>query len=68
MPDENANIITSILKGEQGARREIIVLNAAAGIQVGQIATSFKDGIKLAEESIDSGNALKVLDNLKNAK
>ncbi len=68
MPDENANIISSILKGEQGARRDIVVLNAAAGIQVGQNATSFKDGIKMAEESIDSGDALKVLNNLKNVK
>ncbi len=68
MPDENAKIIESVLQGETGARRDIVVLNAAAGIKVGQKVSTFKDGILLAEKSIDSGKAMKVLQNLQNIK
>ena len=56
-PDENADIIRSIFNGETGPRRDIVVFNAGAGIKVGGKAESLTDGIKLAEESIDSGSA-----------
>jgi len=55
---ENAKIVLSVLKGERGARRDIVLLNAAAAIVAGFKVKNFKEGIKIAAESIDSGNAL----------
>ena len=63
-PSENAEIIHSIFDGEKGSPRDIVVINAAAGIKVGGKAESLVDGIKLAEESIDSGAAKNVLQSL----
>ncbi|MFQ6136984.1 MAG: anthranilate phosphoribosyltransferase [Candidatus Hydrothermarchaeales archaeon] len=61
--EENAEIVLSMLKdGEKGPRRDIVVLNAAAGIYVGGKADSIEDGIALAEESIDSGKAFEKLE------
>lgn len=61
---ENAIITKDILKGTKGPKRDIILLNAGAAIYVAGIADSIAEGIKKAEESIDSGAALKVLENL----
>lgn len=61
---ENADIILSILKGERGAKRDIVVLNAAAALYVGKAADNIQSGIKLAEEIIDSGKALNKLNEL----
>ncbi|MCH7733136.1 MAG: anthranilate phosphoribosyltransferase [Candidatus Marinimicrobia bacterium] len=63
-PDENAQIIEKILKGEKGPRRDVVVLNAAAGIMVGGKSTTMEEGIQLAKEAIDSGKALNVLQQL----
>lgn len=61
---ENAKIIKSILKGEKGPKRDIVILNSAAALFVAGLAKGIKEGIKLAEGSIDSGKALKVLEDL----
>lgn len=58
----NADIIKSIFNGEKGAKRDIVVLNAAAALYVGKKADSIKDGIKIAEEIIDSGKVIKKLE------
>lgn len=63
-PEENAKITTDILKGESGPKRDVVVLNAAAGLMVGGVAADLQTGIALAGESLDSGRALKVLENL----
>ena len=63
-PEENAEIIKAILKGETGPKRDIILLNAAAGIVVGGKAQSLEEGLKLASESVNSGAALHVLNQL----
>ncbi len=63
-PEDNAKIIRSILGGSPGPQREIVVLNAAAGLMVGGKAADLPAGIALARESIDSGKALKALDDL----
>ncbi len=52
---ENAQIIRSILKGEKGPKRNIVLLNAAAGLFLGGKAQSVKDGVALAEKAIDTG-------------
>jgi anthranilate phosphoribosyltransferase len=62
---ENASITLEVLKGQKGPRRDIILLNAAAGLIASGKAMDFKEGIKLAEESIDSGAALKKVEQLK---
>ncbi len=63
--DENAEITKAILTGkEQGAPRKIVLLNAAAAIVSGEIADSLDEGVKLAEESIDSGAAYEKLQRL----
>ena len=55
---ENAEITKKILSGElKGAKRDITVLNSALGLYAGGKAESIADGVKLAEEIIDSGKA-----------
>ena len=57
----------AILSGkEQGAKREIVLLNAGAALYIGGKADSIADGIILAKEAIDSGKAAEVLGNLVN--
>jgi len=63
-PEENAEIIKAILKGETGSKRDIVLLNAAAGIVVGGKAQTLEEGLKLASESVNSGAALHVLNQL----
>jgi len=58
---ENADIIMSVLKGERGPRRDIVLMNASTAIVCGGKAANFKKGVKMAEESIDSGKALQKL-------
>jgi anthranilate phosphoribosyltransferase len=63
-PSENAEIVRAVLSGEQGPRRDIVLLNAAAAIVAGQKADDMAEGLKKAAESIDSGEALRKLDAL----
>jgi anthranilate phosphoribosyltransferase len=60
----NAAIVKAVLAGEQGARRDIILLNAAyALVAAGKVATPAQ-GITLAAEAIDSGRALQQVEKL----
>ena len=62
-PTENAAITRGILSGEiRGHKRNAVLLNAGASIFIGGKADSMAEGIKLAEQLIDSGKALAVLD------
>jgi len=61
---ENAEILLSILEGERGPRRNIVLLNAAAALVAGFKAGNFKRGIELARDSIDSGRAIDTLNRL----
>lgn len=54
---ENSEIIINVLKGEKGAPRDIVVLNSGAALYVAELAGSLEEGIKKAEELIDSGAA-----------
>ncbi len=53
----NSGIVRAVLEGEPGPRREIVLVNAAAGLVVAGIASDLRDGMRLAAESIDSGAA-----------
>lgn len=56
-PKKNAEIIINILKGEKGAKRDIVLLNSGAALYVGKKVNSIKEGIELASKLIDSGKA-----------
>lgn len=65
-PEGNAAILESILAGETGPRRDIVILNAAAALWVAGKSENMKHGIELAKQSIDSGRARDVLQQLRN--
>jgi anthranilate phosphoribosyltransferase len=62
--EENARIIRSILDGEPGPRRDIVLMNAAAALVVGLKARDLKEGVALAARSIDARKARAKLDDL----
>lgn len=64
-PEENAAITLAILKGEKGPKRDAVLLNAGAALYIGGKTKTFKDGITLAAELIDSGRALETLETFK---
>ena len=53
----NAEITRGVLEGESGPRRDVVILNAAAGLMVAGMAASWAEGLALAGEAIDSGRA-----------
>jgi anthranilate phosphoribosyltransferase len=61
---ENAAHLRAVLQGMQGPFRDIVLLNAAAALLVAGKATTLREGVALASESIDSGKAKRVLDAL----
>lgn len=62
---ENAKTLRDILSGKiTDARRNIVLLNSAAAIVCGGLATKIEDGLKLAAQSIDSGAARDKLEGL----
>jgi anthranilate phosphoribosyltransferase len=64
-PEENAEMTLSVLRGEKGPKRDIVLLNAAAAIVAGGKAENIIAGLAAASESIDSGRALEKLEGLK---
>ncbi|HGY11515.1 MAG TPA: anthranilate phosphoribosyltransferase, partial [Desulfobacterales bacterium] len=52
----------SILRGEKGPKRDIVILNSGAALVAAEIADTIKNGIALAEQSIDSGKAIEKLE------
>ena len=61
-PDESAEVVRDVLAGRPGPARDIVVLNAAAGIAAGGGAPDLKTGAVKAAEAIDSGSANAVLE------
>jgi anthranilate phosphoribosyltransferase len=61
---ENAAITRSILNGEKGPKRDMVLLNASAAFVASGICDNFNNGIEIAADAIDSGKALQKLDNL----
>ncbi len=62
--ERNGEIVREILSGSKGAKRDVTVLNAAAAFVTAGRAGGFKEGIALANQSIDSGKALNTLERL----
>ncbi len=58
---ENARLVEAILGGEQGARRDVVLLNAAAALMIAGLATDFPSGVRRGADAIDSGAGLRLL-------
>ena len=56
-PKKNAKAMLDILQGEKNAYRDIVVLNAAAGLVISGHAPDIKDGVMMAQETLDNGKA-----------
>ena len=56
--DRNAALLREVLRGEKGVRRSAVLLNAGAAIAAAGVCESMRDGVRLAEQAIDSGAAL----------
>ena len=61
-PEDNARLARAVLGGEQGPRRDVVLLNAAAALRAAGLAKDWKDGLGLAAEAIDRGRAGEVID------
>ncbi len=64
-PEENAKICVSILRGERGPRRDIVLLNAGTALVAAGLAETIAGGAARAAESIDSGSAYAKLEALR---
>lgn len=58
----NARILAAVLAGEPGPKRDMVVLNAAAGLVVAGIADDLADGVEAAAAAIDDGRAARKFD------
>lgn len=61
---ENAAQITRILGGERGPRRDVVLLNAAAGLVAAQASPDLPSGVSAARAALDSGSAAAALERL----
>lgn len=62
---DSASILEAVFTGQRGAKRDIVVVNAAAALFVGGVADRMDRCVQLAEEAIDSGAVLRKLDQLR---
>lgn len=60
--EENAQIIREVLAADRGPRRDIVVLNAAAGLLAADVVDTIEAGLERAREAIDDGSASAALD------
>ena len=61
----NASLLFDVLTGIPGARRDIVLFNAAAGLVAAGLATDLKQGVEMGAEAIDSGQAAVTLEKLR---
>jgi anthranilate phosphoribosyltransferase len=62
---ENVRIARAVLEGEHGARRDVVLLNAAAALMVAGKAVDLLEGVQRAAEAIDSGATRRVVERLR---
>ncbi len=60
-PAENARSIEALLRGESGSRRDVVLLNAGAALELAGAAASLEAGVELAALTIDAGQAAELL-------
>jgi anthranilate phosphoribosyltransferase len=61
----NAALLEAIFRGETGARRDIVLFNAAAALVVAELSEDLAGGVSLAADAIDSGAAMRTLQSLR---
>ncbi|MGB2601155.1 MAG: anthranilate phosphoribosyltransferase [Candidatus Omnitrophota bacterium] len=61
---DNAKMVKDVLSGKKGARRNIVLMNSSVALMAAGKVKSFKEGVRLAAESIDSGKAMESLKKL----
>jgi anthranilate phosphoribosyltransferase len=61
----NARMVESVLQGETGVRRDVVLLNAGAGFLVAGAVDRLEDGIDKAALTIDAGLAMQLLESLR---
>jgi anthranilate phosphoribosyltransferase len=62
---ENAKTVLNVLSGkDRSSRRDLIIVNAAAILYLGDVADSFKEGYEIASNSIETGKAIKKVEEL----
>lgn len=62
--DESIQILRSVLQGEEGPPRDVVLMNSGAALMAANHVNCLKDGIQMAAESIDCGKALRTLENI----
>jgi len=62
---DNAVLIETLLSGQKGPRRDVVIFNAGAALLVAGRATSLREGVALADQSLASGRAAQALDTLR---
>ncbi|HYQ47436.1 MAG TPA: anthranilate phosphoribosyltransferase [Thermodesulfovibrionales bacterium] len=62
---ENAELTLGILRGEKGTKRDIVLINAAAALLVAGRANDMRTAVAQAEETIDSGSAMKKFEEIR---
>jgi anthranilate phosphoribosyltransferase len=63
--EENTQMVIDILQGSKGPKRDITIMNAAAALIAGNMASSFTEAVEKATQAIDSGAARKKLEEIK---
>jgi anthranilate phosphoribosyltransferase len=63
-PDENAAAARAVLEGRPGPVRDMVLLNAAAGLVVADLVDDLGEGVERAAAAVDDGAALRVLGEL----
>lgn len=63
--EDNVRIVTDILNGQLGPKRDIVILNAAYALYVSEVVSNISDGIDKARNSVDTGAALDKLNKLR---
>ncbi len=64
IPAVNARLAKAVLDGGAGPHRDIVVLNAAAGLLAAGLVGDLRDGLEAANSSLDGGRAAAALDGL----
>ncbi len=62
--EDNAKIAKAVFAGEKGAKRDIVVLNSAAGIYIGGKAKTYAEAVETAKSVIDGGKVMKKVEEL----
>ena len=62
--EHNAAVLRTMLEGEHGAYRDIVLMSSAAALIVAGKCNDLQEGVALAAQAIDSGRALEVLNRL----